>query len=635
MVNGDALTTVQSVEALNFSQSKDGDEKSSSKALHKLHDDLMAYKKGHTGDEVKQYWQNVTEQLTKDGVLTDLAIAWGKEQVDAKNTNSIDFNGNGKLDQKELSFLVNRTETSAPGGKASDSADTQKSMDRFAQNSFDVTFAGTLSDKKTTKSITDSEDGSYTSDNMDKYLSDRDAARAQSAEQLQARNDMKQLFQGEPPLIQVLDSSRTSPNGHIREADLKRFMDDYNKFTNNGTIEMPEGSKSPYTKANAEFVQSIRDGKNKSVEDGFYVSDLAEKAGMNNADTDIDSSNAAAKYKALSDQFNTVSKTDDQAKSDDKTTDNKDVKPEIVKDDKGHVTHLKYADGRQLDFGYDENGTINSLKITGLNGKEFDVQPGANGEWGVKDADGKFSSMGIKNLAFDTDGHFFFQNKNGDYTVFGDDGKFAKKDSETYKDNYENEITVGKDHRVNMIKHTDGKTETFDYNANGELTCYTDKDGKSYSRDQQTCQWVGEDKKPAPFKDVAVDTEGNVSVTDDKGVVTRNGADGTISWPKPEPQDFFTLDIQVKSGQGFDIIARHALADQLGHAPTTAEVLALSDLIAQGNDSNDRKYSKHQIHPGDTLKIPDLKKMEEQAAAAGEDLVTYIQSRLAAMRQAA
>jgi len=66
----------------------------------------------------------------------------------------------------------------------------------------------------------------------------------------------------------------------------------------------------------------------------------------------------------------------------------------------------------------------------------------------------------------------------------------------------------------------------------------------------------------------------------------------------------------VQAGDGFDRIARRVYKEMFGENPSTANLLALSEHIAELN-GNDRQYSKGQIHPGQELKLMSKSELEK------------------------
>ena len=183
--------------------------------------------------------------------------------------------------------------------------------------------------------------------------------------------------------------------------------------------------------------------------------------------------------------------------------------------------------------------------------------------------------------------------------------------------------------KVTEVNYLDGKVRDFGYDDNNDLVMYKDADGKVYKRDTPASPWVGsEDGQPAPFSDVTVDQTGNVTVTNTDGTTTtydtKNEAQPAPTADAPPAADTVET-YTVQPGQGFDRIAREVYTQALGHPPTTAEEIALSELIAAANN-NDRSYSGGGLQPGDELVVPNLQELAAQAEQQGIPLETYIRN---------
>lgn len=179
---------------------------------------------------------------------------------------------------------------------------------------------------------------------------------------------------------------------------------------------------------------------------------------------------------------------------------------------------------------------------------------------------------------------------------------------------------------VTAVEYPDGQARAFGYDESNSLIAYRDVDGSVYNFENGA--WVSADGgQPAPFSDVSADQSGNVTVTNTDGSTTTFDTLNVAQVPAASdaPAEDSVGTVTVQAGQGFDRIARDVYAQALGHAPTVAEEIALSELIAAAND-NDRSYSNGGLTAGDELVIPNLQQLAQQAEQQGVALETYIRS---------
>lgn len=238
---------------------------------------------------------------------------------------------------------------------------------------------------------------------------------------------MAPLFKGQPPLISVLDGAKDggSNDGYVSRGDMKRFMEDYDRFTNGGKMKAPDGS--PYTAENAKYVQELLDGKHASIPDsgdGFNVQQLADAGGFDNSKGISNPSDYGDVVKG----FNALQPADTQQA--DKTAktggDQKTEAPkagtttdangsQITTDDKGNVTDVKYKDGKSRHFDYGADGKLSGLTqeghqyVTKDGGKSFEstYQPKA----------GETPDRTLYNVQVDKDGTFHATVKDHDKMV--------------------------------------------------------------------------------------------------------------------------------------------------------------------------------------------------------------------------
>lgn len=200
--NSGVDNTVASVE--NADRTKGGDA-----ALQILNDQLTAYKNGtdssgpRTDAEVKQYWDAVQAQLREDGVLPELAIAWGRSEL--RN----DFFDAGKgISADDLRDLRR------------DGADPSASFFDI----FEADMAGTLlEDFDDVRGTTENKVGGFlgigAQDNENITLEDI----TESLSQIDSRNFMRPLLEDNGSFFKSLD---VYGDGAITKEDLQTYIND-------------------------------------------------------------------------------------------------------------------------------------------------------------------------------------------------------------------------------------------------------------------------------------------------------------------------------------------------------------------------------------------------------------------------
>lgn len=334
---------------------------------------------------------------------------------------------------------------------------------------------------------------------------------------------ISQLFDGDPPLIQQLDTAKDGgkPDGKVSQDDLDSWLNSHDK-----------------NDPNYQVVRDIRDGKydgqlkkqdgNDKISDGFSVGELSGDFGIPDLEGNI--KDGKSSYSDLAKAYQEARKGDPVPP------------PTVVKGADGRTASISYDNGRVDKFEYDANGNINRIEETPAGGGDPVVyKANDKGVWGPVKADGTIDdSAGNRAPVITSDGHYAFQQKDGKWVMADDHGNFVAPAGDfTYQQGFpkldkegnpipgqvqNSEITVNSDSQVTQIKAPDGSVSKFTYDANdpSKLTGLTAVDEKgnpvAFAKDSSG-KWVsvGADGKPsttaAPFSDAAIDSSGNVTLT--------------------------------------------------------------------------------------------------------------------------
>jgi hypothetical protein len=334
---------------------------------------------------------------------------------------------------------------------------------------------------------------------------------------------ISQLFEGNPPLIQQLDTAANGgkPDGKIGQSDLDAWLNSHDK-----------------NDPNYQVVRDIRDGKydnqikkqdgTDKISDGFSVGELSKDFGIPDLEGNI--KDGKSTYTDLANAYRDARAGDPVPP------------PTVVKDANGKPASISYDNGRVDKFEYDASGNINRIEETPPGGGDPVVYKADDkGNWGQVKPDGTIdTSGGQKNPVITSDGHYAFQQKDGKWVEADDHGNFVAPSTDfTYQQGFpkldkegnpipgqtqNSEITVNSDSKVTQIKAPDGSVSKFTYDTTdpSKLSTFTAVDGKgnpeAFTRDSSG-KWVtvGADGKPtttaAPFSDAAIDSSGNVTLT--------------------------------------------------------------------------------------------------------------------------
>ncbi len=351
----DALDTAKKVEQIDHQ--RDG---GAAKAYQELQRAYTEYSNHHTSDETKQFWNQVTAQLQKDGTLPDVSIGWAQF-----NKDSIDITGNGSLSNAEL----------AQYGKYADTP----------QNNFEKTFASELQGVLSAKG-NDSDlswvvrGGEIDINGVNDYIAGQTTNNQLQYEQATFRDSIKPLFEGsKESLYQLLDGADDHGvlDGQISKNDLNRFVEDYQRFVDaNGG---PQSDGMPYSLKNYNFVQNVLAGNIEGVSPPIYLDSLANAGGFKPVDVSGASDYQAviASYKEAnrttesSAQQSTPSDAPSQTAPSDSTPAQSADRPldpnqsqqftGIECGDRGKIDSITYGDGTSTRFGYSDNGNLDSF----------------------------------------------------------------------------------------------------------------------------------------------------------------------------------------------------------------------------------------------------------------------------------
>ncbi|HEY9712781.1 MAG TPA: hypothetical protein V6C72_04890, partial [Chroococcales cyanobacterium] len=248
-------------------------------------------------------------------------------------------------------------------------------------------------------------------------------------EQITAIQAQAPLFANNGALLRSLDSAANPGgplDGNVGNSDLKAWLSSYKLVTENGTITQPSGS--PFTKANAQFVQDILNGKYNGQDEGlnsagFQVDQLG-KAGAYGWDQNFDGAkNHGQDYndlvKSYSDRSASlgypVASTSDAPAPTPAPTDSSSTayKTPPVRNAAGQTAQITLNDGRKDSFTYDSNGDISQIEVTNSDGTTSTLKPDAKGVWNGLTADGK----GVTDVAVSKDGHIVFKDSSGQFST--------------------------------------------------------------------------------------------------------------------------------------------------------------------------------------------------------------------------
>lgn len=205
---------------------------------------------GMSFDQANDRWNQITLNLQKRGLLPDVAVGFAVEQFGRINTG-----GDHLIDRSELRNVGGPNEVFA-----------QELLKGQGKKDMFTTIARMYDADKADHDHISMAD-------LDKYAHKQNKRSSNVRAENNAREAMRPLFEGEEPLISVLDKNS---NGRITRHELNRFLDSYRANQGNG----------PYTEQNANYVKQIIEGNNSEFEHaflgmaGFNVDKLARKGGF-------------------------------------------------------------------------------------------------------------------------------------------------------------------------------------------------------------------------------------------------------------------------------------------------------------------------------------------------------------------
>lgn len=367
----DALDTAKKVEQIDHQ--RDG---GAAKAYQELQRAYTEYSNNHSSDETKQFWNQVTAQLQKDGTLPDVSIGWAQF-----NKDSIDITGNGSLSNAEL----------AQYGKYADTP----------QNNFEKTFAselqGIIASANTGSDVAAASivrAGEIDVNGVNDYIAAQSSINESNFQQATFRDSIKPLFEGsKTSLYQILDGADDHGvlDGQISKSDLNRYVEDYQRFVDaNGG---PQSDGMPYSVKNYEFVQNVLAGNVEGVSPPIYLNSLAIAGGFKPVEVSV-----ASDYQSVVASYNDANRAvdtpaapqsvapetapSDAAPASSAPTDLAAVPAEsnpaqsadrpldpnqsqqftgIEYGDRGKIDRITYSDGTTTRFGYSDNGNLDSF----------------------------------------------------------------------------------------------------------------------------------------------------------------------------------------------------------------------------------------------------------------------------------
>ncbi|CAN5740909.1 hypothetical protein BH10CYA1_BH10CYA1_34800 [soil metagenome] len=492
--------------------------------------------KGYTQADFQKYQDSLVKDLVANGTLPDLSLSWANDnksilhKLSSKqgdgSGNDLPDNGishdaiGSTVDLMKGNF--NGTLVQAYGAQLENGGDVAGT--HINGGTFDAATAATGGDPghdaylgpKSTQAYFDQE--SRAIDNRGLAVKDGDG---------KTTSKISQLFEGNPPLIQQLDTAKDGgkPDGKVSDGDLDSWLNGHDK-----------------NDPNYQVVRDIRDGKydnqlkksdgEDKISDGFSVGELSKDLGLPDLEGNIKDGKSS---------YADFAKAYRDARSGDPVE-----PPTVVKDANGKPASISYDNGRKDQFEYDANGNINRITETPPEGGTPVVyKANDKGVWGPVKADGTVDdSGGQKNPVITADGQYAFQSKDGKWNVADDHGNFNPPTKDfSYQQGFpkldkegnpipgqvqNSEISVNTGSQITQIKAPDGSISKFTYDTTdpSKLTGFTGIDSKgtpnAFVKDSAG-KWVTADAdgKPtttdAPFNDAAIDSAGNVTLTGPDG----------------------------------------------------------------------------------------------------------------------
>lgn len=274
----------------------------------------------------------------------------------------------------------------------------------------------------------------------------------------------------------------------------------------------------------------------------------------------------------------------------------------------GHVTRVTYANGDQRSFTYDANGDIRTIT---QGSKTYNVRDGEL--W----LDGE--PTGMKHPFITDDGTYIVQNEHGDIVSTYLDGisDIAKKDGSL--------VRKAADGRITEIGYPDGKMSRFNYDSDGHLESFTDKDGKEYKYKPIIDFWgvhIGtyEAADGSKLSAVKVQSDGTMTYVDKDGRIHTDYTSGNSTTTDKTAIELFDLAEKFNDRSWFSTDANYK---------EMLQGLSLADRVAL-DEIYKRKYGESltdRLH--DDLKNP-LRHDNAQAALA---LLTDANLRNEALKQ--
>lgn len=492
-------------------------------------------KDGYTQADFQKYQESLVKDLVANGTLPDLSLEWASENqsiLHKLSSKQGDGDGNNLPDNGISHDAIgttvdlmkgnfNGTLVQAYGAQLENGGDVAGT--HINGGTFDAATAATGGNPghdaylgpKSTQAYFDQE--SRAIDNRGLVAKDGD----------KTTSKLSQLFEGNPPLMQQLDTAKDGgkPDGKVSDGDLDSWLNAHDK-----------------NDPNYQVVRDIRDGKydkqlktsdgEDKISDGFSVGELSRDLGIPDLEGNI--KDGKSTYADLAKAYRDARNGDPVPP------------PTVVKDASGKTSSISYDNGRVDKFEYDANGNINRITETPPEGGEPVVyKANDKGVWGPVKADGTVDdSGGQKNPVITTDGQYAFQSKDGKWNVADDHGNFNPPSKDfTYQQGFPkldkegnpipgqmqtSEISVNTSNQITQIKAPDGSTSKLTYDASdpSKLTGFTGIDSKgnpnAFVKDSSG-KWVTADAdgKPtttaAPFADASIDSAGNVTLTGPDG----------------------------------------------------------------------------------------------------------------------
>lgn len=492
-------------------------------------------KDGYTQADFQKYQEALVKDLVENGTLPDLSLEWASENqsiLHKLSSKQGDGSGNDLPDNGISHDAVgttvdlmkgnfNGTLVQAYGAQLENGGDVAGT--HIEGGTFDAATAATGGNPghdaylgpKSTQAYYDQE--SRAIDNRGLVAKDGD----------NTTSKISQLFVGNPPLIQQLDTAKDggSADGKISDDDMDAWLNSHDK-----------------NDPNYQVVRDIRDGKydgqlktadgEDKISDGFSVGELSRDFGIPDLEGNI--KDGKSTYADLAKAYRDARNGDPVPP------------PTVVKDANGKTSSISYDNGRVDKFEYDANGNINRITETPPEGGTPVVyKANEQGVWGPVKADGTVDdSGGQRNPVITNDGQYAFQNKDGGWNVADDHGNFNPPTKDfAYQQNFPkldkegnpipgqmqtSEISVNTGSQITQIKAPDGSISKFTYDATDptKLTGFTGIDSNgtpnAFVKDS-TGKWVTADAdgKPtttaAPFVDASIDSAGNVTLTGPDG----------------------------------------------------------------------------------------------------------------------